>query len=215
MDKQILLSELAPHIKSGMTISIGGFMGCGSPHNLIEELLKLDVKDLTLVTNDTAFYSFGVGRIIDKKIVKKILTSHIGTNKQTQEQVADGSLELELIPQGTLAERLRAATAGLGGVLTQTGLGTEVQEGKDIIIVNGEDYILEKPIHVDVALIKGYKADKSGNLVYDAAARNFNVAMAGAATITIAEVEEIVDFGELDPNNIHTPFIYVNKIVRL
>lgn len=142
------------------------------------------------------------------------MATHIGTNKDTQKQVNEGLIELELIPQGTLAERLRSAAAGLGGVLTRTGLGTLVQEGKDVIVVDGKEYILEKPIHIDLAIVKAQKADKQGNLVYNGATRNFNVPMAGAAKVTIAEVEEIVENGELNPNFIHTPFVYINHIVK-
>ena len=214
MKKKISINEIGRFLKDGMTISIGGFMGCGNAHNIIEEILKTNVKDLTLVATDTARDGYGIGKLIDQRRVKKLYASHIGTNKQTQAQVIEGFIELELVPQGTLAERIRAAAAGLGGVLTQTGLGTEVQEGKEIIHIDGKDYILEKPIHIDVAFIKAYKSDKSGNLIYNGATRNFNVPMAGAAKISIAEVEEIVENGELNPNFIHTPFVYINHVIK-
>jgi len=214
MGKEIVISEISKFLKDGMTISIGGFMGCGNAHHIIDEILKTDVKNLTLVATDTATDDFGIGKLIDQRRVTKLYASHIGTNKQTQKQVLEGFIELELVPQGTLVERIRASGAGLGGVLTQTGLGTEVQEGKEIITIDDKDYILEKPIHIDLAFIKAHKADKSGNLIYNGATRNFNVPMAGAAKISIAEVEEIVENGELDPNFIHTPFVFIQHIIK-
>lgn len=214
MSKIILVNSIGKFLKDGMTISIGGFMGCGNAHHIIDEILKTDVKNLTLVATDTARDDYGIGKLIDAKRITKLYASHIGTNKETQKQVIDGFIDLELVPQGTLAERIRAAGAGLGGVLTQTGLGTEVQIGKEIIVVDGKDYILEKPIHIDLAFIKAYKADQAGNLIYNGATRNFNVPMAGAAKIAIAEVEEIVSNGDLDPNFIHTPFVYINHIIK-
>ena len=214
MEKKISMSEIGSFLKDGMTISIGGFMGCGNAHTIIDEILKTDVKDLTLIATDTARDGYGIGKLIDDRRITKLYASHIGTNKNTQKQVIEGFIDLELVPQGTLAERIRSAAAGLGGVLTQTGLGTEVQEGKDIVTVDGKDYILEKPIHIDVAFIKAYKADNAGNLIYNGATRNFNVPMAGAAKVTIAEVEEIVENGDLNPNFIHTPFVYINHIIK-
>lgn len=214
MDKIISVTNISQFLQDGMTISIGGFMGCGNAHNIIEEILKTNVKNLTLVATDTARDGYGIGKLIDDKRVTKLYASHIGTNKETQKQVIEGFIDLELVPQGTLAERIRSAAAGLGGVLTQTGLGTEIQDGKELINVDGKDYILEKPIHIDLAFIKAYKADVAGNLIYNGATRNFNVPMAGAAKVTIAEVEEIVKNGELDPNFIHTPFVYINHIIK-
>lgn len=214
MEKLLPINKVHSFLADGMVIAIGGFMGCGNTHNIIDEILKTDVKNLTLVATDTARDDFGIGKLIHAKKISKLYTSHIGTNKETQAQVIDGTIELELVPQGTLAERIRAAAAGLGGVLTQTGLGTEVQEGKKIINIDGKDFILEKPIYIDLAFIKAKKADKAGNLIYNGATRNFNVPMAGAAKITIAEVEEIVENGELNPNFIHTPFIYINHIIK-
>lgn len=214
MDKTININEIGQFLKDGMTISIGGFMGCGNAHNIIDEILKTNVKNLTLIATDTARDNYGIGKLIDDRRITKLLASHIGTNKETQAQVIEGFIELELVPQGTLAERIRATAAGLGGILTQTGLGTEVEIGKEVLNIDGKDYILEKPIHIDVAFIKAYKADKAGNLIYNGSTRNFNIPMAGAAKITIAEVEEIVENGELDPNFIHTPFVYINHIIK-
>lgn len=214
MGKVIEMSEIGKFLKDGMTISIGGFLGCGNAHNIIDEILKTNVRNLTLVSSDTVKDGQGIGKLIADNRISKLMATHIGTNKDTQRQVNEGLIELELIPQGTLAERLRSAAAGLGGVLTRTGLGTLVQEGKEVIHIDGKDYILEKPIHLDLAIVKAQKADKSGNLIYNGATRNFNVPMAGAAKVTIAEVEEIVENGELNPNFIHTPFVYINHIVK-
>lgn len=214
MEKQICINEIGKFLKDGMTIAIGGFMGCGNAHTIIDEILKTDVKNLTLIATDTARDGFGIGKLIDDKRITKLYASHIGTNKETQKQVIEGFIDLELVPQGTLAERIRAAAAGLGGVLTQTGLGTEVQEEKEIINIKGKDYILELPLHIDLAFIQAQKADKAGNLVYNGATRNFNVPMAGAAKISIAQVEEIVENGQLNPNFIHTPFVYINHIIK-
>ncbi|MGB7401645.1 MAG: CoA transferase subunit A [Arcobacter sp.] len=214
MEKEITIDKIKDFLHDGMTIAIGGFMGCGNAHNIIDEILKTNVNNLTLVATDTARDNFGIGKLIDDKRITKLLASHIGTNKETQKQVNEGFLEVELIPQGTLAERIRCAAAGLGGALTQTGLNTEVQIGKEVIHIDGKDYILEKPIHIDIAFISAHKADKAGNLIYKGSTRNFNVPMAGAAKITIVEVEEIVENGILDPNFIHTPFVYVNHIIK-
>jgi len=214
MEKQIQIHQISEFLKDGMTIAIGGFMGCGNAHNIIDEILKSNVKNLTLIATDTARDGYGIGRLIDDRRITKLLASHIGTNKETQKQVIEGFIDLELVPQGTLAERIRASAAGLGGVLTQTGLGTEVQDGKEVITIDGKDYILELPIKIDLAFILAQKADEAGNLIFNGATRNFNVPMAGAAKVTIAEVEEIVKNGELDPNFIHTPFIYINHIIK-
>ena len=214
MEKQIQIHQISEFLKDGMTIAIGGFMGCGNAHNIIDEILKTNVKNLTLIATDTARDGYGIGRLIDDRRITKLLASHIGTNKETQKQVIEGFIDLELVPQGTLAERIRASAAGLGGVLTQTGLGTEVEIGKEVITIDGKDYILELPIKIDLAFISAQKADEAGNLVFNGATRNFNVPMAGAAKVTIATVEEIVKNGELDPNFIHTPFIYINHIIK-
>lgn len=214
MEKIIDISEIGNFIKDGMTISIGGFFGCGNAHNIIDEILKTDVKNLTVVASDTFIDGRGIGKLVAGNRISKLMASHVGTNKETQRQINEGLIELELIPMGTLAERLRSAAAGLGGVLTRTGLGTLVQDGKEVINIDGKDYILEKPIFIDLAILKAQKSDKKGNLIYNGSARNFNVPMAGAANITIAEVEEIVENGELNPNFVHTPFVYVNHLIK-
>ena len=215
MNKQISIKNIGSFLKDGMTIAIGGFMGCGTAHSIVDEIVKTNVKNLTLITTDTARDNYGVGKLIAAKKIKKLYASHIGTNKETQQQVIDGFINIEFVPQGTLAERIRATACGLGGILTQTGLGTEVQDGKQIINVNNKDYILETPLHIDISFLKAHKADKSGNLIYQGSSRNFNVPMAGASKITIVETEEIVEDGQLDPNFIHTPFVYVNHIIKV
>lgn len=215
MDKVIPIASINNFLKDDMVVAIGGFMGCGTAHRIVDEILKTSVKNLTLVATDTALDNYGIGKLIRAKWIKKLLASHIGTNKETQAQASNGQLELELIPQGTLAERIRIAGAGIGGFLTKTGLGTEVALGKQVIKVDGQEYLLEKPLPVDIAFINGKIADKKGNLSFHGSMNNFNTAMAKAATITIAEVDEILEEGYLDPDSIHLPFIFVNHIVEV
>lgn len=213
MNKIISLDEVAPVFKDGMTIMAGGFMGVGTPQALVDAMLEADVKDLTLIANDTAFIENGVGPLIVNKRVKKVIASHIGTNPETGRQMIAGELEVELVPQGTLAERIRAGGSGLGGVLTPTGVGTVVEEGKEKITVDNREYLLEKPLRAEVALLKAYKADKAGNLVYHRSARNFNPFMALAADTVIVQVEQLVEIGEIDPDEVMTPGILVDKIL--
>lgn len=199
---------------------VGGFMNCGSPHTIISALKEKGTKNLTLICNDTAVHNFktgqvtGVGHLVQAKLFTKIIASHIGANQETQRQMNAGETKVELVPQGTLAEQVRAGGAGLGGFLTATGVGTEVANGKQVILVAHKPFLLEIPIKADVAIIKARKADKAGNLVYNGTARNFNPLMATAATLVIAEVEEIVEIGEIDPNNVHTPSIFVDFLVK-
>lgn len=213
VNKIISLDEVAPVFKDGMTIMAGGFMGVGTPQALVDAMLEADVKDLTLIANDTAFIENGVGPLIVNKRVKKVIASHIGTNPETGRQMIAGELEVELVPQGTLAERIRAGGSGLGGVLTPTGVGTVVEEGKEKITVDNREYLLEKPLRAEVALLKAYKADKAGNLVYHRSARNFNPFMALAADTVIVQVEQLVEIGEIDPDEVMTPGILVDKIL--
>lgn len=213
MNKLISIEEAVNMIQDGMTIMIGGFLGCRNPYVLVDALVAKGVKDITLIANDTSFPEIGIGKLIVNKQVKKLIASHIGTNKETGNQMNSGELEVELVPQGTLAERIRAAGAGLGGILTPTGLGTVVAEGKDIITVDGREYLLEKPLKADIALIVGAKVDKKGNVRYKKATRNFNPLMATAADIVIVEADEIVEVGEIDPDDVMTPGIFVNYIV--
>lgn len=212
MSKVISIEDVSSIFKDGMTVMAGGFMGIGTPQVLVEAINKADVKDITLIANDTAFMETGVGPLIVNKKVKKVITSHIGTNPETGRQMIAGELDVELVPQGTLAERVRAGGSGLGGVLTPTGVGTVVEEGKEKITVDGREFLLEKPLRADVALLKAYKADKAGNLIYHKSARNFNPIMALAADTVIVEVEHLVEDGEMDPDEVITPGILVDKI---
>ena len=188
MNKIVSMEEIISFFKDGMTIMAGGFMGVGTPQELVTAMLDANVKDLTLIANDTAFTDSGVGPLIVNRRVKKVIASHIGTNPETGRQMIAGELDVELIPQGTLAERVRAGGSGLGGILTPTGVGTVVEEGKEKITVDGRVYLLEKPLRAEVALLKAYKADKAGNLIYNRSARNFNPIMALAADTVIVQV---------------------------
>jgi len=214
MVKIVPAAEAAAMVKEGMTIMVGGFLACGTPQKLVDQVLEQGTKNLTLVCNDTAFPDQGVGKLIVTKQFAKVIVSHIGTNPETGRQMNAGELEVELVPQGTLAERIRSAGFGLGGILTPTGVGTPVEEGKQKLTVKGKDYLLELPIQADVALIKAYKADKSGNLVFRKAARNFNPLMVTAAQIVIVEAQQIVETGEIDPDEVMTPGIFVNYLVQ-
>lgn len=214
MNKFISLSDACSKIKDGMTLMIGGFLANGSPDRIIDELLKTGVKGLTIIVNDTGFPDRGCGKLVANKQISKVIVSHIGTNPHTSEQMNSGELSVEFSPQGSLAERVRAGGSGLGGVLTKTGLGTVVADGKEIIEVDGEEYLLEKPLRADVAIIKGSICDKSGNIIYKGTTQNFNPLMAAAADLVIAEVDEIVEIGDLSPETIHTPAIFVDYIIK-
>ena len=212
MDKIISKEEVSSIFKDGMSVMAGGFMGVGTPQGLVSAILEAEVKDITLIVNDTAFIESGVGPLISNGRVKKVIASHIGTNPETGRQMLAGELDVELVPQGTLAERVRAGGSGLGGVLTPTGVGTVVEEGKEKITVDGREFLLEKPLRAEVALLKAYKADKAGNLIYHRSARNFNPLMALAADLVIVQVEQVVEIGEIDPDEVMTPGILVDKI---
>ena len=190
MDKRISLQDAVSKVKDGMVVMVGGFLGAGSPTAILDALAESGVKDLTLICNDTAYPDVAHGKLITNKQVKKLIVSHIGTNPNTSEQMNSGELKIEFAPQGTLAERIRAAGAGLGGVLTTTGMGTVVAEGKETVTVDGKTYLLEKPLRADVALIGATVADESGNLVYVGTTQNFNPLMATAADLVIAEAEK-------------------------
>lgn len=207
------LDEALNQIEDGMEVMIGGFMSCGTPKEIIKGMVEREVKDLTIIANDTGKPNDGIGRLIRNKQAEKVIASHIGLNPETGDQMNDGELEVDLIPQGTLAEQIRAAGAGLGGFLTPTGVGTVIEEGKDKIEIDGNEYLLELPITADVALVKTWKADKKGNLVYRKSARNFNPLIAMAADLVIVEAEEVVETGEIDPNEIMTPAAFVDIIV--
>lgn len=213
MNKLISIEDAIDKIKDGMTVMIGGFMGVGSPERIIDALVAKGVKDLTIIANDTAFIDKGLGKLIVTKQARKVIVSHIGTNKETGRQMTAGELEVELVPQGTLAEQVRSGGAGLGGVLTPIGIGTVVEEGKQKITVQGKEYLLFEPIRADVALLSGSIVDKKGNVFYGKATRNFNPLMATAADLVICEAQKIVPVGELDPHLVMTPGIFVNYVV--
>lgn len=188
-------------------------MANGTPENLMNALVELGTKDLTLICNDSGYVDRGVGKLVSNKQFKKIIASHVGLNRETGRQMSSGETEVELVPQGTLAEQVRAAGYGLGGVLTKTGLGTLVEEGKQKVDVDGETYLLEKPIKADFAVILGSVVDKNGNIVYRGSTNNFNNVMASAADITIVEAQKLVEIGDIDPNTVITPGVFVNYIV--
>ena len=214
MSKFISIEEAVSKVKDGMTIMVGGFLANGTPNKIVDALAKSGVKNLTLICNDTAYPDKGVGQLIANKQVKKLFVSHIGTNPHTSEQMNSGELEIEFCPQGSLAERVRAGGGGLGGILTQTGMGTIVAEGKQIVNVDGKDYLLEKPLRADIALIGASLGDKAGNLVYRGTSQNFNPLMASAADLVIAEINELVEVGEIAAENVKTPSIMVDFIVK-
>ncbi|MGL5190347.1 MAG: CoA transferase subunit A [Cetobacterium sp.] len=213
MKKLISVDYATSFIKNNSSLMIGGFLKCGSPKKIIEKLLENGTKDLTLIANDTSFPEFEKGKLIVNKRVKKAIVSHIGTNPETGKQMNNGELEVQLVPQGTLAERIRAAGAGLGGILTPTGLGTVVQEGKEIIEIDNKKFLLEKPLKADVALIYGTKVDSFGNVSFSGSTRNFNTIMATAADIVIVEADEIME-GCLDPNEVVIPGIFIDYVVK-
>ncbi len=211
--KVITQDEAIKFIKPGMTIMIGGFLGVGTPEGIIDKIVENRIDNLTVIANDTATPERGIGKLIVNKLCKKVIVSHIGTNPETQRQMIVGELEVELVPQGTLAERVRAGGAGLGGILTPTGVGTIVENGKQIIEIEGKKYLLELPLKADVALIKAKKCDYYGNLVYNFTAENFNPLMAMAAELVIVEVEEIVPVGAIAPNEVRTPGVLIDYVV--
>ena len=214
MRKPIALAAAVENIPDGASLMIGGFMGVGSPHRLIGEMVRQGRRHLTVIANDTGRPGFGIGRLIDAKAVARLVVSHIGTNPETQRQMIAGEIAVELCPQGTLAERIRAAGYGLGGVLTPTGVGTTVAEGKREIEVEGRTFLLELPIAADFALIAAHRADYYGNLDYALTARNFNPIMAMAGSTVIAEAVEIVPVGVIPPDEVVTPAVLVDHLVE-
>lgn len=200
-------------VQDGQTLAVGGFGLCGIPEALIAALKDTGVKQLTCISNNAGVDGFGLGLLLETKQIKKMISSYVGENKEFERQFLNGELEVELTPQGTLAEKLRAGGAGIPAFFTQTGVGTLIAEGKEVREFKGKEYILEESLTADVALVKAYKADTAGNLIFRKTAQNFNPVCAMAGKITIAEVEEIVEIGDLDPDEIHLPGIYVNRIV--
>lgn len=201
-------------MKDGMTLMLGGFGLCGIPENSIAELVKLGVKDLTCISNNAGVDDFGLGLLLQKRQIRKMISSYVGENDLFERLMLSGELEVDLIPQGSLAERCRAGGAGIPAFFTPAGYGTEVAEGKEVRVFNGKPHILEMALSADFAIVKAWKGDHDGNLIYKGTARNFNPMMAMAGKITVAEVEELVEPGELDPNFIHTPGIFVNRIFQ-
>ncbi|HBB29405.1 MAG TPA: branched-chain amino acid dehydrogenase [Clostridiales bacterium] len=213
MNKIISISEAVDKVKDGMTIMVGGFLANGTPERLIDALVEKGVKNLTLICNDTGFPDRGVGKMVVAKQFKRIIVSHIGTNPETANQMNSGETIVELVPQGTLAERVRCAGTGLGGVYTPTGIGTEVEIGKEKKVINGIEYILELPLKADVALLFGSVVDKKGNIVFNKTMKNFNPIMAMAADTVIVDAEKVVEIGEIDPENVMTSGIFVDYVV--
>ena len=214
--KAASVEEALTHIRSGQTIMLSGFTNVGSPNKFIVKMAEAGITDIDLISNDAGNdHTDGIGTLICQQRVRRLTASHVVLNPKVAEQMNDGTLEVVLVPQGTLAERIRCGGTGLGGVLTPTGIGTVVAEGKQVIQVDGRDYLLEKPLHAEVAVVKAWKADTSGNLVYRRAGRNFNPLMAMAADFVIAEVEELVEVGQLDPDEVMTPGVCVDLVVKL
>ena len=214
MNKIKNIDEAVRYIEDGMTVAVGGFMAVGTPEKLVDAVIAKGIKNLTLICNDTAFPDKGVGKWVVNRVVSKVIVSHVGTNPETGRQMNTGELKVNLVPQGTLAERIRAAGAGLGGILTHTGIGTVVEEGKQKVTVDGKEYLLELPLKADVALLKGSIVDKKGNIYYSKSTRNFNPLIATAADVVIVEAEKIVEVGELDASDVMTPSVFVDVITQ-
>ncbi|MFU2205938.1 CoA transferase subunit A [Streptococcus pluranimalium] len=214
MKKRMSLAEAVSLVKDGDTIMVGGFMTNGSPERLIDALVEKGVKNLTLICNDAGFPNKGVGKMVAQHQFSKIIASHIGLNKEAGRQMTAGETVIDLVPQGTLAERIRSGAFGLGGILTPTGIGTLIEEGKQKLHVDGKDYLLELPLKADVALIFADKADELGNLCYKGSENNFNQIMAANAAITIVEARDIVPVGDIEPIAVQTPSIFVDYLVE-
>ena len=217
MDKSVKTAREAlekAKIRDGMTLMVGGFGLCGIPENLIAALRDSGVKNLTAISNNAGVDDFGLGLLLQTRQIKKMVSTYVGENATFEKQFLDGSLELEFVPQGTFAERIRAGGAGIPAFYTPAGVGTVIAEGKETRTFDGKEYLMERGLRADLALVKAYRGDKAGNLQYRKTARNFNPMMATAADFTIAEVEELVEIGQIDPDNVHTPGIYVNLILK-
>lgn len=206
-------SEAVKDIHDGATLMVGGFGLCGIPENLLLALVDKGVKDLTVISNNCGVDDWGLGLLLRNKQIKKMIGSYVGENKEFERQVLSGEIEVELVPQGTLAEKIRAGGAGIPAFYTPAGVGTPIAEGKEVRVFNGKEYLLEEAYQADFSLVRAEKADKMGNLIYNKTARNFNPMIAAAGTVTIAEVEELYEIGELDPNMVHTPSIYVQGLI--
>jgi 3-oxoacid CoA-transferase subunit A len=213
INKQVAnVKEALKGLSGGMTLMLGGFGLCGIPENAISEMVDMDIKDLICISNNAGVDDFGLGLLLQKQQIKKMVSSYVGENDEFERQMLSGELEVDLIPQGTLAERCRAAQSGFPAIYTPAGYGTEVAEGKETREFDGKMYVLETAFKADFSFVKAWKGDAAGNLIFKATARNFNPNMCGAATITVAEVEELVPVGSLDPNQIHIPGIFIQRI---
>ncbi len=206
--------EAIRDVQDGATLMVGGFGLCGNPETLIAALNRKGVKNLTVISNNCGTTELGLGVLLKARQIRKMVASYVGENKEFERQFLSGELEVELNPQGTLAERIRAGAAGIGGFYTASGVGTEVAQGKETRVIGGREYLLELPLKADFALVKAWKADTWGNLVFNKTARNFNPVMCGAAKVTVVEVEEIVPVGQISPDAVHVPSIYVKRLVR-
>ena len=215
MKKIKSIEEATALLEDEQTIMIGGFLCAGTPELLIDAMIEKNIRNLTVIANDTGFEDRGIGKLVVNRQIRKMIATHVGTNKETGRQMTAGEMEVELIPQGTMAERIRAAGVGLGGILTPTGVGTVVEEGKEKLTIEGKEYLLELPLRAQIALLHAYKADTSGNLIYRRASRNFNPLMAMAADLVIVTAEHIVEIGTLDPDEIMTPAPLVDIIVSI
>ena len=213
INKIISAKKAADMVKEGMTIMVGGFLANGTPENIVDALVEKNVKNLTLICNDTGFPDRGVGKMVVNKQFKKMIASHVGTNPETANQMNSGETEVVLTPQGTLAEKIRCGGNGLGGFYTPTGIGTEVAEGKEVKVINGKEYLFETPLRADVALLKASVVDKKGNMIFNKTMKNFNPMMATAADLVIVEADKIVEVGEIDPEHVMCSGIFVDYIV--
>lgn len=213
MATQISIQKAAEMIFDGATVMVGGFMGCGSPHHLIDGILKAGARDLTVICNDAGLPGYGVGKLICNGRVGKLIATHIGLNPAAGELMNNGGMKVELVPQGTLAECIRSAGYGLGGVLTPTGIGTIIADGKQVIQIKDKSYLLEEPVSADIALLSGYEVDVAGNIFYRGSTQNFNPLMAAASKLVFVEADKIVGIGEIGQENIHTPGLFVDYIV--
>ena len=215
MNKVLPSAEAAVSlIPDGASIMMGGFGLCGIPENLIQALHRRGTKDLTVISNNAGVDEFGIGALLKARQIRKMISTYVGENKEFERQFLTGEIEVELVPQGTFAERIRAAGAGIGGFFTPTAYGTIIAEGKETRVIDGRPYVLEKPLHADFAFVRAWKGDRVGNLVYRRTARNFNPVMATAARVTIAEIEHLLEPGQIDPDHVITPGIFVKHIVK-
>lgn len=215
INKLITIDEAVDKVKDGASVMFGGFLAIGTPENIIDGLVEKGVKNLTLISNDTGFPDKGVGKLVVNKQFSKIIATHIGTNPETGNQLNAGETEVDLVPQGTLAERIRCGGNGLGGFYTPTGVGTEVQNGKEVRVLDGKEYLFELPLRADVALLKASVVDKKGNMIFNKVTKNFNPVMATAADLVIVEADKVVEVGELDPEHVNCSGIFVDYIVEV